>query len=74
MGQPEKAKALLICLMVKEQVIWKYLLKTNSAGVRLGDGLFLLVEVLSVIYTEIKKGKMVNGYENRNLFYKTCPF
>ncbi len=64
MGQPEKAKALLICLMVKEQVIWKYLLKTNSAGVRLGDGLFLLVEVLSVIYTEIKKGKMVNGYEN----------
>lgn len=64
MGQPEKAKALLICLMVKEQVIWKYLLKTNSAGVRLGDGLFLLVEALSVIYTEIKKGKMVNGYEN----------
>ncbi len=64
MGQPEKAKALLICLMVKEQVKWKYLLKTNSAGVRLGDGLFLLVEALSVIYTEIKKGKMVNGYEN----------
>ncbi|EAR64191.1 Uncharacterised protein [Mycobacteroides abscessus subsp. abscessus] len=64
MGQPEKAKALLICLMVKEQVIWKYLLKTNSAGVRLGDGLFLLVEALSVIYTEIKKGKMVNGYEH----------
>ncbi|OXT14862.1 hypothetical protein B9K06_24055 [Bacillus sp. OG2] len=64
MGQPEKAKALLICLMVKEQAIWKYLLKTNSAGVRLGDGLFLLVEALSVIYTEIKKGKMVNGYEH----------
>lgn len=36
---------------------WKVLLRMNSAGVRLGDGLFLLVEALSVIYTEIKKGK-----------------
>ncbi|PLR70116.1 hypothetical protein CYJ37_25675 [Bacillus sp. UMB0728] len=64
MEQPAKAKALLICLMVKEPVSWKDLLSMNSAESVWETGFFLLVEALSVIYTEIKKGKMVNGYEH----------